>query len=87
MQALRNFFDRRLSVSDEVRRHLGLGADVSRQHLIQHLVERTVRRASVDAATQRALEREGEAVSWEHCLMVAAFTELRPLRLMARGRV
>jgi hypothetical protein len=89
MQALRNFFDRRLSASAEVRRHLGLDADVSRQHLIQHLVERTVRRASLDAATQRALGREeaGAAVSWEHCLMVAAFTELRPLRLMARGRV
>lgn len=88
IQAVRDFFDRHLNVSAEVRRYLGVGANVSRRHLIQHLVERTIRRASLDAATQRALgsDDEGE-VSWEHCLMVAALTELRPLRLLARGPV
>ena len=88
MQALLNFFDQRLSVSDEVRRHLGVGANVSRRHLIQHLAERTLQRASVDAATQRALgPGEREDVSWRNCLMVAALTELRPLRLLARRQV
>jgi hypothetical protein len=85
-QALRDFFDRRLSVSDEVRRYLGVGTGVSRQHLIQHLVERTLRRASVDVAAQRA-QGPGAGVSWRNCLMVAALTELRPLRLRARGQV
>lgn len=86
MQTLRNFFDRRLSASDEVRRHLGVGAGVSRAHLIDHLVERTVRRASVDAATQRTTGGE-TGVSWRHCLMVAALAELRPLRLLARQQI
>jgi len=85
-QALWDFFEQRLNVSGEVRRHLGVGAGVSRQHLIRHLVERTIRRASLDAATQRALgDERATEVSWEHCLMVAALTELRPLRLLARG--
>jgi hypothetical protein len=88
IQALRDFFERQLSVSMPVRRHLGVGENVSRQHVIQHLVERTIRRASVDAATQRALgPEESGTVSWENCLMVAALTELRPLRLLARGSV
>lgn len=83
--ALRDFFDRHLSVTDEVRRYLGVEATVSRRHLIHHLVERTIRRASVDAASQRA---HGPAeVSWRHCLMVAALVELRPLRLAARGSI
>jgi len=88
IQALRDFFERQLSVSMPVRRYLGVGENVSRQHVIQHLVERTIRRASVDAATQRALDsEESGTVSWENCLMVAALTELRPLRLLARGSV
>lgn len=88
IQALRDFFERRLSVSDEVRHHLGLGTNVSRQHVIQYLVERTVRRASLDAATQRTAGGDGAAtVSWRNCLMVAALTELRPLRLLAKGQV
>ena len=88
IQALRDFFERRLSVSDEVRRHLGLGTDVSRQHVIQYLVERTIRRASLDAATQRMAGSDGTAtVSWRNCLMVAALTELRPLRLLAKGQI
>jgi len=87
IQAVRDFFDRHLDVSTEVRQHLGMGTDVSRQHLIQHLVERTIRRASVDAATQRTLGPETTDVSWKHCLMVAALTELRPLRLLARRRI
>jgi hypothetical protein len=87
-QALRDFFERELSVSAEVRRHLGVDEDVSRAHLIQHLVERTIRRASVDAATQRALgSSNAPDVAWDRCLMVAALTELRPLRLLARGSV
>ena len=85
IQALRDFFDRRLSVSDEMRRHLGIDVGVSREHLIQHLVERTIRRGSVDSATQRT---DGTAsVSWKNCLMVAALTELRPLRMLAKGQV
>lgn len=88
VQALRDFFDRHLEVSDPARRHLDVGEDVSRRHLIHHLVERTIRRASVDAATQRALGPTGGAeVAWERCLMVAALTELRPLRLLARRQI
>lgn len=87
-QAVRDFFDRHLNVSDEVRQHLGMSTTVSRQHLIHHLVERTIRRASVEATTQRVLgSGDGEGVSWEHCLMVAALTELRPLRLLARQSI
>lgn len=88
IQAVRDFFERHLDVSDEVCQHLGMSATVSRQHLIHHLVERTIRRASVDAATQRMLGLEdAESVSWKHCLMVAALAELRPLRLLARQSI
>ena len=85
--ALRDFFDRQLSVTDEVRRYLGVEATVSCRHLIHHLVERTIRRASADAATQRTHGPDTDEVSWRHCLMVAALIELRPLRLAARGSI
>jgi len=85
LAALRDFFDRQLSGTDEVRGHLGVDDTVSRRHLIHHLVERTIRRASADAATQRVQGPAG--VSWKHCLMVAALVELRPLRLAARGSI
>ena len=56
---------------------------------MSHLVEQTVHRAALDAATQRyALEYpsdETTEVSWKHCLMVAALTELRPVKLLARN--
>lgn len=85
IRAVRDFFDRHLDVSDKARRHLGVSATVSRQHLIQHLVERTIRRASVDAATHRRLGSDDtKEVSWDRCLVVAALAELRPLRLLAR---
>jgi hypothetical protein len=88
IQTVRDFFERHLDVSAEVREHLGVGANVSRQHLIQHLVDRTIRRASVDAATQGALGSEDTPdVSWKRCLMVAALAELRPLRLLARPQI
>jgi hypothetical protein len=88
IQAVRDFFERHLDVSAEVRQHLGVDGNVSRQHLIQHLVERTIRRASVDAATQRAVgSGETTDVSWKRCLMVAALAELRPLRLLARPQI
>jgi hypothetical protein len=52
------------------------------------LVERTVHRAALDAATHRHAsgehsETSAPDVSWKHCLLVAALTELRPVKLLS----
>jgi len=87
---LRTFFEQELVASDEAVERLGVDGAPSTEHVVSHLVEKTVRRAALDAATQRhAIEypSKGAAakVSWKHCLMVAALTEIRPLRLLARN--
>jgi hypothetical protein len=59
-------------------------------HVVSHLVERSVRRAALDAATHR-YDRPPEAtdgtasVSWPQCLLVAALTELRPIKMLSRN--
>ncbi|MFB6271401.1 MAG: hypothetical protein ABEL51_00760 [Salinibacter sp.] len=86
---LRTFFENELVASDEVLQKMGLDTAPSTDQVVSHLVEQTVRRAALDAATQRhALEYpsdETAEVSWKHCLMVAALTELRPVKLLARN--
>jgi hypothetical protein len=83
---VRQFFEQQLTgLEAEVRRLLP-GAPTSTQHLISYLVEQTVRRAALDAA---AHGEDGDAtdVSWKHCLMVAALTELRSIKLLARNQM
>lgn len=87
---LRTFFEQELGASDEAVPRPGVDGALSTEHVVSHLVERTVRRAALDAATQRhSLEYPSEGasakVSWKHCLMVAALTELRPVKLLARN--
>ena len=86
---LRTFFEKELVGSDEGLQQLGLDEALRTEHVVSHLVEKTVCRAALDAATQRhAVEypSDGAAeVSWKHCLMVAALTELRPVKLLARN--
>ncbi len=87
---LRTFFEQELVASDEAFQRLGVDEAVSTEHVVSHLVEQTVRRAALDAATHRySIEypSEGPAgdVSWKQCLMVAALTELRPVKLLARN--
>jgi hypothetical protein len=86
---LHTFFEEELGASDEALRRLGLEEALPTDHVVNHLVEQTVHRAALDAATQRyALEYpsdETTEVSWKHCLMVAALTELRPVKLLARN--
>ncbi|GEM_PF-2333860 len=86
---LRTFFEDELGASDEGLRGLGDDGAISTQHVVSHLVDRTVRRAALDAATHRQSVEymaEGHAeVSWKQCLLVAALTELRPVKLLARN--
>ena len=87
---LRTFFEQELVASDEAVERLGVEGALSTEQVVSHLVEQTVRRAALDAATQRhAVEypSDGAAatVSWKRCLMVAALTELRPVKLLARN--
>lgn len=86
---VRQFFEEQLTgLEAEAQRFLP-GASTSTQHLISHLVEQTVRRAALDAAIHGDGTEEGKAtdVSWERCLMVAALTELRSIKLLARNRM
>jgi hypothetical protein len=50
-------------------------------------VDRTVRRAVLDAVAHTPdYSAQGTAeVSWKHCLMVAALTELRSVKMLARN--
>lgn len=87
---LRTFFERELVASDEAFRHPGMDEAISAEHVVSHLVEQTVHRAALDAATHRLsaeppFEGSGGEVSWKHCLMVAALTELRPVKLLSRN--
>ncbi|MFB6098129.1 MAG: hypothetical protein ABEK84_03260 [Salinibacter sp.] len=86
---LRTFFEQELGTSDDALRRFGLDEAVSTEHVVSHLVERTVRRAALDAATHRhSIEYPTDGpkdVSWKQCLMVAALTELRPVKLLARN--
>lgn len=79
------FFEQQLAGVEEEVRRLVPGAPTSSQQLISHLVEQTVRRAALDAAVH---EGSGDDdVSWEHCVMVAALTELRSIKLLARNQM
>lgn len=79
---VRRFFEEQLAGLEYDIRHLWPGARISTQHLVAHLVEKTIRRAVLDAASYDG--RETGDVSWEDCLMVAALTELRSIKLVAR---
>jgi hypothetical protein len=85
---LRDFFEQELGPTDQGGR-FGTEVQVSTDHLVSHLVEQTVHRAALDAATHRqeSVESSGRAVgvSWKHVLMVAALTELRPVKLVSKN--
>lgn len=88
--SLREFFERELDLSQEGIGDLGFDTEASMQHLVSHLIEQTVHRAALDAAThRRAPERmpDGDPTeeSWKNHVMVAALTELRPVKLLARN--
>ena len=87
---LRDFFKQELGAAQSQGRHFGTDVQVSTEYLVSHLVEQTVHRAALDAATHRygaedASGRSGAEVSWKHVLMVAALTELRPVKLLSRN--
>ena len=85
---LRDFFEQELGASNQGRR-FGTEVQVSTEHLVSHLVEQTVHRAALDAATHRqessAAPGGTAGVSWKHVLMVAALTELRPVKLLSKN--
>lgn len=91
IDALRHFFERQLGSSGDVFPDLDLSERVSTQHLVGHLIQRTVRRAALDAVVHRSARggnsERGAEVSWKHCLMIAALTELRSLELPGRNPV
>ncbi len=80
---VRQFFEEQLASTENEVWPLSPGTAVSTQQIISHLVDQTVRRAALDAATHDGTTAD---VSWEHCLMVAALTELRSIRLLARNQ-
>jgi len=85
---LRDFFEQELRASQDGGETSESGARVSTSQLVSHLVERTVHRAALDAATHRHAsggrsETSASDVSWKHCLLVAALTELRPVKLLS----
>jgi len=86
---LRAFFEQELEPSERVLQHLGVDEASPPEHVVSHLVEQTVRRAALDAATHRQstayATEEPADVSLKRCLMVAALTELRPVKLLARN--
>lgn len=79
---VRQFFRQQLAGLEGEVQGLFPGVRMSMQHLVAHLVEQTVQRAAAEAATHGG--REAAEVSWEHCLMVAALTEMRSIKLLAR---
>lgn len=88
--SLREFFEQELGSSHEGIGSLGFADEVSIQHLVSHLTAQTVRRAALDAATHRHVperipERAPAEGSWKHHVMVAALTELRPVKLLVRN--
>ena len=87
---LRNFFEQELDASQTQGYRFGTEVQVSTEHLVGYLVEQTVHRAALDAATHRPPSEESSewaaaGVSWKHVLMVAALTELRPVKLLSRN--
>jgi hypothetical protein len=78
-----------LEPSERVLQHLGVDEASPPEHVVSHLVEQTVRRAALDAATHRQstayATEEPADVFLKRCLMVAALTELRPVKLLARN--
>lgn len=78
---VRQFFEEQLANLEPEVWPLSPTTAVSTQHLISHLVDQTVQRAALDAATHGETD-----LSWEHCLMVAALTELRSIKLLARNQ-
>lgn len=86
---LRTFFEQELEASNAGFQQDGLTETPPTEHVASHLVEQTVCRAALDAATQRPMVEYSSdgpmEVSWERCLMVAALTELRPVKLLGRN--
>lgn len=82
---VRQFFEEQLMGLDGEVQRLLPGTPLSMQQLVAHLVEQTVQRAAADAAAHGG--RASDDVSWEHCLMVAALTELRSIKLLARNEL
>lgn len=87
---LRDFFEQELGTAQNEGRHFGTELQVSTEQLVSHLVEQTVHRAALDAATHRHAtgeiqEQSAPEVSWRHCLLVAALTELRPVKLLSKN--
>ncbi|HKL87392.1 MAG TPA: hypothetical protein VJ884_00210 [Salinibacter sp.] len=82
---VRQFFEEQLADVDAESLSLSPTTTVSTQHLISYLVDQTVQRAALDAATHGDAGSTAD-VSWEHCLMVAALTELRSVKLLARNQ-
>jgi len=86
---LRDFFEQELRAPHDGGQAPEPEARVSTSHLVSHLVERTVHRAALDAATHRHSSGEhtenqsAPDISWRRCLMVAALTELRPVKLLS----
>jgi hypothetical protein len=90
--SLREFFEQELGSESlqETIETLGFADEVSTQHLASHLTEQTVHRAALDAATQRGAPEQApeggpDEGTWKHYVMVAALTELRPVKLLARN--
>lgn len=88
--SLREFLEQELNLSQDGLGDLGFDNEASMQHLVSHLTEQTLNRAALDAATHhRSPERmpDGDLTeeSWKRHVMVAALTELRPLKLLARS--
>lgn len=79
---IRPFFRQQLTGLEGEVQGLLPGVRLSMQQLVSHLVEQTVQRAAAEAATHGG--PEAEEVSWKHCLMVAALTEMRSVKLLAR---
>ncbi len=87
---LRDFFEQELGAAQNQGRQLGTEVQVSTEHLVSHLVEQTVHRAALDAATHRLAsgelpEQSAAEVSLKHCLLVAALSELRPVKLLSKN--
>jgi len=88
--SLREFFEQELNLSKDGLGDLGFDNEASMQHLVSHLIEQTLHRAALDAATHRCApdqmpDGDSTEASWKRHVMVAALTELRPVKLLARN--
>jgi hypothetical protein len=77
IDALRRFFDRRVSHEDAARA-AGTAGETARRQMIRHLVERTLARASlrVRAAPDASPGPSRRALRWKRAVMTAALSAL-----------